>query len=158
MAGLSLGASAPGWDSTLSAMRAMPRDIKAEVSRRGRDLAEPLAAELRSSGHAQGGQAARVADTVKSGMRGGIPNVTARGKPYTAGSEWGGGRRRSTYYGTSPLGRRYLIVQRHTTKQFRPHRGREGYWFTPTFSAGGRGRALVLAAWADLVDRIISEV
>lgn len=156
MAGLSLAASTPGWDSSIRAMRAMPREIKTETSRRGRDLAEPLARELRAAGHAQGSHAARVADTVKSGMRAGTPTVVARGKPYTMGSEWGGGILRRTYYSTSRRGRRYLIVQRHTTRQFRPHRGQEGYWFTPTFSAGGPGRETVLRAWAELVDRIIS--
>jgi hypothetical protein len=138
-------------------MRAMPSQLKTQVSKRGRDLAEPVAREIRAAGHAQGSHAARVADTVKSGMKAGVPTVTARGKPYTLGSEWGGRIRTKTYYSRSPLGKRYLIVGRHTTMQFRPHRGQEGYWFTPTISAGGRGRTAVLQAWADLVDEVIGE-
>lgn len=155
MAGLSLAASAPGWESTLRSMRAMPRAVKTEVSRRGRDLAEPLAREIRAEGHSQGSHAARVADTVKSGMKAGIPTVTASGKPYTMGSEWGGGIRRKTYYTTSRRGRRYLVVGRHTTRQFRRHRGHEGYWFTPTITENGRGREAVMNAWRDLVDDVI---
>ena len=156
MAGLSIAASAPGWESSIRAMRAMPRELKTEVSRRGRDLAEPLAREIRAAGHGQGSHAARVAGTVKSTMKAGVPAVTAGGLPYTQGSEWGGGIRRTTYYSTSPLGRRYLVVGRHTTRQFRPFKGKEGYWFTPQLEAGSSGREAVLDAWARLVDDVIA--
>lgn len=151
---LSLAASAPGWESSIKAMRAMPRELKTQVNRKGRTLAEPVAAALRAEGHSQGSHAASVASTVQSSMRAGVPAVTARGKPYTAGSEWGGRHRRRTYYSTSPLGRRYLIVTRHTTMQFRPHRGQEGYWFTPTVQEG-KGREACLQAWAALVDDVL---
>ncbi len=156
MAGLNVAASAPGWESSIKAMRALPRTIKADVTRRGRDLAEPLAKEIRAVGHSQGSHAARVADTVKSGMKAGVPSVTAGGKPFTFGSEYGGGKRRTTYYSTSPLGRRYMIVARHSTRQFRPHKGTEGYWFGPT-AREGRGRDAVLKAWAKLVDDAIAD-
>lgn len=153
---LSLAASAPGWESSIRAMKALPRSLKTEVSRRGRTLAEPMAREIRAEGKSQGSHAGRVADTVKSGMKGGVPTVTAGGLPFTMGSEWGGGRRRTTYYSHSRLGRRYLIVQRATTQQFRPYRGRQGYWFTPT-AQHGRGRDAVLKAWAELVDQVVED-
>jgi hypothetical protein len=155
-ASLSLAASAEGWESSIKAMRSLPRTLKTEVSRRGKTLADPLAREVRAVGHAQGSHAARVADTVKSGIRAGVPTVTAGGKPYTMGSEWGGGIRRTTYVSHSRLGRPYLVVQRHTTRQFRPYRGKQGYWFTPTIQHG-KGREVVLRAWADLVDQVIRE-
>lgn len=155
--GINIAASTPGWASSINAMRAFPREVKTAVSKRGRDLAEPVAVEIRAAGHAQGHHAARVADTVTSGIKAGVPTVTARGKPYTMGSEWGGRIRTTTYYATSRLGRRFLVVGRHTTMQFRPHRGQEGYWFTPTIAEGGPGREAVLQAWADLVDDVIRE-
>lgn len=154
MAGFNVAVSAPGWDSTVQAMRSLPASLKRETSRRGRTLAEPLAREIRVEGRLQGSHAARVADTVKSAMKAGVPSVRAGGLPYTMGSEYGGGRRRATYYGTSPLGRRYLIVQRATTKQFRPFNKR-GYWFTD--AAHGRGRDAVLKAWAALLDDVIQD-
>lgn len=158
MAKLSVAASAPGWESTISAMRAMPRTIKSEVSKRGRDIAEPLAKEIRSEGNSQGSHAGSVADTVKSGMKAGVPAVTAGGKPYTMGSEWGGGIRRTTHYNTHRLsGRRYLVVNRASTRQFRPHKGNEGYWFTPTIQEG-KGRQAVMKAWGDLVDDVIARM
>lgn len=156
MAGMNVAASAPGWESSIRAMKAMPASVKREVSRRSRTLAEPLAKEIRAVGHQQGSHAARVADTVKSGARSGVPTVTATGKPYTMGSEYGGGRRRTTYSSTSPLGRRFLVVQRATTRQFRPFR-KQGYWFTET-AQRGRGRDAVLNAWGNLVDDVIKDI
>lgn len=159
MAGMNVAASSPGWESSIRAMKAMPTTLKREVSRRGRTIAEPLAVEIRSAGRSQGSHAARVATTVKSGTRAGVPTVTGGGRlPYVLGSEWGGQRRRKTYTSTSPLGRRYLIVQRRTTMQFRPFKGREGYWFTPTFSRNGRGNRAVMRAWADLVDDVVGKL
>ena len=156
MAGLSVAASAPGWESSIRAMRGIPREVKTEVSRKGRTLAEPLAREIRAAGTSQGSHAASVARTVASTMKAGVPGVRAGGKPYTMGSEWGGRRRRTTYYSTSRLGRRYLVVSRHTTMQFRQFRGKRGYWFTPTIHEG-RGREVVFRAWADLVDEVLRE-
>lgn len=155
MAGMNVAASAPGWDSSIRAMRAMPATLKREVTRQSRTLAEPLAREIRAAGHAQGSHAARVADTVRSTARSGVPTVSATGKPFTMGSEYGGGRRRRTYYSTSRAGRRYLVVQRATTKQFRVFR-KQGYWFTET-AQRGRGRDAVLLSWAKLVDDIIQD-
>lgn len=152
MARISVAASAPGWDSTIRSMKAMPTNLKREVSRQGRTLAEPLAQEIRAEGHRQGGHAASVADTVKSGARSGVPTVSAGGKPFVMGSEYGGGRRRTTYTSTSPRGRRYLVVQRASTRQFRTFK-KSGYWFTK--AATGRGRDKVLKAWAKLVDDVV---
>jgi len=137
-------------------MRGIPREVKTEVSRKGRTLAEPLAREIRAAGTSQGSHAASVARTVASTMKAGVPGVRAGGKPYTMGSEWGGRRRRTTYYSTSRLGRRYLVVSRHTTMQFRQFRGKRGYWFTPTIHED-RGREVVFRAWADLVDEVLRE-
>lgn len=157
MGSLSVGTSAPGWDSSIAAMLAMPSSLKSKVTKNGRTLAEPLAREIRAEGASQGSHAASVARTLKSSTRGGVPVVIASGKPYTLGAEFGGQHRRTTYASTSPLGRRYLILQRRTTMQFRPHKGQAGYFFTPTISAGGRGRAVVLHAWAELLREVIRE-
>jgi hypothetical protein len=153
---MSIAATAPGWESTIRAMRSMPTGIKREVSRHGRQLAEPVAREIRAVGTSQGSHAASVAANTKSSMRAGVPRVTAGGKPYTMGSEWGGQHRRTTYYSTSPLGRPYLITLRRSTMQFRVHKGQEGYWFTPTISDGGRGTEAVMQAWAELIDDVLS--
>lgn len=154
--GLNLAASAPGWESSITAMHAMPRELKTKVSQKGRKLAEPVAKEVRAAGHSQGGHAARVAGQVVSTVKAGVPTVKATGLPYVAGSEWGGRHRHTTYYSTSPRGRRYLIVARATTMQFRAHKGREGYWFTPTVQEG-KGREACLQAWAELVGEVLRD-
>jgi hypothetical protein len=153
MAGLSVGISAPGWDSTIRAMRALPRDLKAEVRTKGSQLAQPVAQEVKAAGKAQGSHAASVADTVKPSVRNGSPSIKAGGLPYSYGSEFGGGIRRTTYYSTSPLGKRYLVLGRHTTKQFRPHRT-DGYWFFHTVLEG-EGREIALRQWAELIDDLV---
>lgn len=158
MAGFSVGASAPGWDSTIKAMKSLPTDLKREVSRRSRDLSEPLAREIRTAGASQGSHAASVARRTKSSSSGGVPMVRAGGLPYVMGSEFGGGNRRTTYYSHSRLGRSYLIVQRHTTRQFRPFVGQQGYWFTPQLRANSRGVNAVMNAWRDIIDDVLREI
>lgn len=151
---INMGLSAPGWTGTINAVRALPREIKTEVSRRGRRLAEPLAREIRAEAASQGSHAAGVAPTVKAGMKAGIPSVKAGGKPYTMGAEFGGRIRRTTHYQTHRTTRtRYIVVQRRSTMQFRPHRGQEGYFFWPTI----RDRSdVVLKPWRELVDDVIA--
>lgn len=158
MGTLNVGAAAPGWDSTIRAMQALPRDVKREVARNGgRELAEPLAREIRTAGRSQGSHAGAAADTVQSGMRSGVPVVKAGGKlPFTQGAEWGGGIRRRTYWTRSPRGTRYVVTLRHTTAQFRPWR-RQGYWFWGTVNTG-RGADAVMRAWRDVVDRVLREL
>jgi len=58
-------------------------------------------------------------------------SVTAEGLPYIHGAEFGSDRRRRTAYVTrSRKGNGYL-VRRRTTRQFKPHLGKHGYWFWP---------------------------
>lgn len=155
MGSLSIAATSPGWQSTIRAMRALPSEVKRETSRRAIDLARPLADKIAMEGRRQGSHAASVADTVKASTRGGVPSIRAGGKPYTLGSEFGGGSRRTTYYSTHRTsGRRYLIVQRRSTAQFRPHRGREGYWWFPTIRDDSD---LVLQKWREIVDSVLRD-
>lgn len=150
-----IAVTAPGWETTIAAFRALPADIKRQANADARKLSEPLAQTLKASGTSQGSHAAAVAQRVRSSTSGGVPAVVASGLPYVLGSEWGGGTRTTTYYSTSRTGRRYLIVQRHTTRQFRPH-NTDGYWWTPELKANGAGRAAVLRGWAAIVDEVIA--
>ena len=146
-----------GFDSPVRAFRAMPKELKRTTATRSRTLAEPLATVLRGAGAAQGSHAGAVARRVRSTTSGGVPAVRASGLPYVMGSEFGGGIRRGTYY-THRGGTRYLIVNRHTTAQFRPYLGRTGYWWTPSLRANGAGRAAVLVGWSKIVDEVVSTI
>jgi hypothetical protein len=142
---------------TIRSMRKLPVAVKREVNKQGAHLAEPLAVEIRHVGLTQGSHAGRVADTVKATMKDGVPAVTAGGPPYTMGSEWGGQHRyrivNAPVYGRMPL-RPYM---KHTTMQFRPHIGNEGYWFSPTLRSS-RGLRAVLEAWRDVVDEVLASI
>jgi hypothetical protein len=150
-----IGIRADGWDSTIAAFRSMPASLKREVGRQSRDLAAPLAKELAASGRAEGSHAGGVAPNVKAGSRGGLPTVVASGKPYVTGSEFGGNAGTKTYYSRSKTGRRYLIVGRHTSRQFTPFVGQRGKWWGPTLDSSS-GRGAVLEAWAKVVHDVIS--
>ena len=96
---------------------------------------------------------ATVAATITSGMKAGVPTVSGGGLPYTKGAEFGGRIRRTTHYSTSPRGTRYIVVLRRSTQQFRPHRGREGYFFWPTVRDSSE---VVLKPWRELVDDVVA--
>jgi hypothetical protein len=147
----------PGWESAIRTMRALPVDVKKEVTRRGRSvIAEPVAREIKAVGSSQGSHAAAVARTVKTSMRNGQPAIRAGGPPYTLGSEFGGRKsKKITYPTTSPLGTRYVVARR-TTMQFRVHTGREGYWFYPTVLEG-KGRDVMMQGWSELVGVVFAE-
>lgn len=155
--GMNVTVKTPGWDSSIRSLRAMPADVRKEVTRRGRTvIAEPVAHEIKSEGQSQGRHAAAVARTVKTTMRNGQPGITAGGPPYTLGSEFGGQKSRKIGYPTrSPQGTRYLVYRR-TTMQFRPHQGREGYWFFPTIKEG-RGQDQMMRGWSELVEAVFHD-
>lgn len=157
MAGLSVGITAEGWEDSIRTMRALPSDVRREVSRRGRPIiADPVARMMKSEGGSQGRHAAAVARTVKTGMRNGQPTIKAGGPPYTLGSEFGGRKSRKVAYATtSRLGKRYVVVRR-TTMQFLTHRGQEGYWFFPTIR-DGKGQQAMMRGWSELVETVFSE-
>lgn len=156
MGSVNIAVTAPGFDATIKAFRAMPAELKREVGKQSRTVADPLARVLESAGSSQGSHAAGAASTVRSSVRGGVPSVVASGKPYTLGSEFGGGVRRASYYSTSRAGRRYLIVNRRTTAQFRPYVGQSGYWWDPAIKANGPGATAVLEAWSRIVSAVVA--
>lgn len=65
----------------------------------------------------------------------------------------GGGRRNRA--GNMALGTEFGGQARKTTMQFRPHRGREGYFFWPTIRDSS---AEIREMWDDLVDELEAEV
>lgn len=155
--GLDMAVKTPGWETSIRGLRAMPAEVRKEVTRRGRTvIAEPVAREIKNEGQSQGRHARAVARTVKTSMRNGQPGISAGGPPYTLGSEFGGDKSRKIGYPTrSPNGTRY-IVRRRTTMQFLPHQGREGYWFFPTVREG-RGQQQMMQGWSELVETVFRD-
>lgn len=144
------------WAATVRKVKALPRELKTTISRRGRRIADPLAREVRS---AQMGSSEamvrRMAGTTKGTVRAGIPTVVTGGQPYAIGAEFGGQRKRKTHYSTSRLGRRYIVVLRRSTMQFRQHRGTEGYEVYPAVREAG---PLLRKEFEDLIAEVIGDL
>lgn len=107
-----------GVHETLAAFRNLPDEANNELRDATLKLAQTLSGQIQQSALSEGRQAALMAPTVKA-KRDRVPVVTAGGtkrvgrnkKPafkLLFGSEFGSRR-----------------------KQFKPHRGRQGYWFFP---------------------------
>lgn len=121
-----VGVKIDGLDEGIRAMRRLDADAKKEVRAASKRIAERLVGAASSLMSSLGPQAGLVAGTFKA-MAGDTPTIKAAGAKKitpdgaTAGQVWfgvefGGGARR-------------------TTRQFQPHRGKDGYAFWPTVRA-----------------------
>lgn len=143
MAKVTLSAEVRGADEVARAFRRLPDDAKRELDETKKDLAERLARIVRAAGKASDRQSARAASTVRA-TGGDTPSITAGPHPLLFASEFGMNRR-SGWYAAS----RYLGSRR---RQFRPHRGQEGYWFYPTIR---EAKPIIDAAWDQACKAIV---
>lgn len=137
---LTLKMKISGVRETIAAFNDLPKTANAELRASALKLAEMLATRERSAATASSRQAALMAPTIKAVRDrlpavqvGGTKRVGSRRKPawkVLFGAEFG-----STQY-----------------RQFRPHRGRQGYWFFPTAEAAG---AEIDREWNKAADRIL---
>lgn len=119
---LTVNVQIEGVRETLAAFRKLPKDASAELRERSLKLAELLADRARAAGRASDAQSAIVASTVKP-MRDRVPVVQA------------GGSARIGRHGTPAWKILFGSEFGSSLPQFRPHRGRAGYWFFPTVEA-----------------------
>lgn len=131
-------------------LASMDAVVGEEMKRRMlREVLSPLAVKVVAAGKsneakrtAEGSMShsARASQTVKA-LAGATPKIRGGGRTKAGvlfyGSEFGGGTKQ---YGgmsgrTSTYATRYGMVTRHTTRQFRPYKGKKGYWFVPTIMA-----------------------
>lgn len=115
--------------------KALADDAKRDLDRRmEREVLDPI---VRVVGRAADSKQAKLAAGSVRAKTGAKPGLSggdnSPGGALFYGSEFGGRgpKRMKSYWSKSKLGRRYKINNRHTTQQFRKHKGREGYWFTP---------------------------
>ncbi|HEY0638717.1 MAG TPA: hypothetical protein VGD67_13790 [Pseudonocardiaceae bacterium] len=130
-----------GARETLRAFRDLPKDASKSLRERSQELAEVLAIRVRAAGTAEGRQAAKVARTVRA-ARDRVPVITAR-HPLVYATEFGMNRRSGWY----AAGR----YRDSAARQFKPHRGRAGYWIFPTVDSNG---AEIGAAWRRVADDV----
>ena len=114
-----------------TATKAQRNDVQKRIYN---DIVSPLAADIRAAGMRSDGQS-RIASrsvvarnlakpTLLGGYGGGLPATLFWGAEF--GGQSGKKKRTARISRKNPP-----FVVRATTMQFRPHRGKEGYWFHP---------------------------
>lgn len=145
-----------GVRETLRAFNQLPKEASDKLRDRAQEIAQDLAVKAKAAGVAEGRQARLVASTVKA-RRDRLPVVVAGGTkklgrkraPAYAllfGSEFGMNSRSGWY--ASP---RY---DNATGRQYKPHRGRNSYWF---FATADKERERISDAWNKAADEIVRE-
>lgn len=153
---LTIRINVDGVRQTLAAFREMPKEASASLRERSKELADTIADRVKAAGQAEGRQAAKLARTVRA-MKDRVPTVQVggtrklgrQGEPAWGmlfGSEFGMDARSGWYadprYDGEPSG------------QFKPHRGRQGYWIFPTVE---RSEGEISEAWNRVADDILRE-
>lgn len=131
-----------GAKETLAAFRGLPKEASQSLRERTLALSEVLAQAARSAAASEGRQAPLLAGTVKA-VRDRVPAIQA------GGSRSVGSRKAPAFkvlFG-SEFGSNRL-------RQFKPHRGRQGYWFFPTVE---REQDAIATAWQEVADDVVND-
>jgi len=126
-----------------------PRELQNKIRDASQRIADRIASQAASQASGQGGQAAGVAGSIKA-KRDRIPVVQAGGSGAFPTSHPHRVRMEDVFFGAEFGGR-----GRPTTQQFRPHRGRTGYFLYPTIRSM---RSEITQEWLDAVGDVIDEV
>ncbi len=126
-----------GLDDTMRRFRALPRDVKAAADEQVRAVAKFVAAEAITAASTSAER--KVSATIKAQK-----NTVSLG---------GGGKRSRA--GNMALGTEFGGRGRTTTQQFRPHRGRDGYFFWPSIRSNS---STIKQMWDDLVDELLEDI
>ena len=131
-----------GIDEVRRSFRRVPKDVKKTLRERTKELSEVLAESARQAGMADSAQTALVAPLVKA-RKGETPYIAGGGSKRV-------GRNRVPAYKVI-FGNEFGSDR---LKQFRPHRGRKGYWLFPTVE---REKDEITKAWLDVADDVIKD-
>ena len=133
-----------GLKPVLKQLTALGKDLNAEVRTSAKQIAEEETAAIKT---AAGGDklSAAVATTIRA-RSDRLPAIV------------GGGARKLPISGRPPGGAVFFGAEfggqkRPTTMQFRPHRGRQGYWLWPTLE---KDREQMMLRWSEAVERAIA--
>ncbi len=130
--------------AALRALRALPKDLTAELRDRAGDIAGDLAERARS--RASTPLERKVGDSIRP-RRDRIPKVVAGGRAAAVGS-------RGATAGDVLYGGLFGGQGRATTQQFRPHLGRRGYLLYPALREHGDEMG---EAWLDALETVIAK-
>jgi len=139
---LTVGVKIGGLREALTAFRELPKEANDALRDEALKLSQELAVDVQSAARSEGHQAALLAQTVKA-KRDRVPVITAGGTTKL------GHNRKPAYkllfgseFGSSRL------------KQYKPHRGRQGYWFFPVVE---KQADKIAAGWQDAAQRVIDD-
>lgn len=143
-------------------LRTLDRDVAKDLRQRMKtEAVDPLARSIRLAGATSTDPLSRIAAKTVKTRAGNKPTLVGAatgtdpvGRAVFYGAEFGSqGERRTRYILTNRTWRG--IVTRHTTRQFRPHRGRQGYWFHPTLRKKlPEATAVIWGIVNDAVDKV----
>lgn len=143
-----------GATQTLKAFNDLPKEANQAIRERSWDLAQSLAGKVRGAAEADTAQSALMAPSVKARkdrfpviVAGGATKVGRKKAPrygILLGSEFGSNNR-SGWYAASKF-------EGDAARQFRPHRGKNSYWF---FKTVYDSQAEISAAWTSAADDIV---
>jgi hypothetical protein len=142
-----------GARETLKAFRDLPKDASNELRDAAMGLSNDLAGFVRSAGMARGGQAARVAGTVKP-RRDRVPYFVVGGTARIATGQSDGSKREAfrilfgSEFGATKG------ASRTGPNGFTQHAGRRGLWIFPTVEAH---QGDIAKAWHDAADEIVDQ-
>lgn len=139
---LSIGVEIEGLPSMWKRLNALPKTAQQEMRDAAMAIADDEASRIRAAAAADSNQAAAIAKFIKA-RRDRVPAISAGGTRKAGVS--GGAKAGEIFFGAEFGGRHPKkrtsqtksgrFVMRRTTMQFRPHLGREGYFFFPTLRA-----------------------
>lgn len=145
-----------GMRETLAAFNRLPKDANDALRDKSMELAQALAGEIAAAGRSEGRQAAILAATVKARrdrapvvVAGGAKRVGRNREPAYAllfGSEFGMNKRTGWY--ARPR------FDQSSGRQYKAHRGRQGYWFFPTIE---KNADEIAAVWRKAADDLIAK-
>lgn len=126
-----------GLDETMRAFRKLPKDVKAGADEQVRAIAKYVADQTTAAASTRAER--KAAGTIKAQK--------------ASVSLGGGGKRQAA--GNMALGTEFGGRGRPTTRQFRAHRGRDGYFFWPTIRANS---GTIKKKWDDLVEGLLEDI
>lgn len=140
------GIEVQGLKELLKDMNRLGPAFNREVRASSKKIAEDEVPRLKAAANISNKMSAAVGVTVRARsdrvpqiIAGGAKRVALSTKPKAGdvffGAEFGGGKRK-------------------TTRQFRPHRGRRGYWFWPQIREDEKR---MVAEWLDAIDRAMED-
>lgn len=144
---MKVGIEVEGLREVLTRLNKLGPDLNREVRVSSKEIAEEEAGRIRSAAGGSG-------DVVSAAV-----GATVRARSDRLPSIVGGGARRLHQLSGKPrlsdvfFGAEYGGGKRATTRQFRPHKGKVGYWFWPQIR---EDQELMLQEWAEALDRVLN--